>query len=237
MEVPLRSFLRKALFLVVSLLVIALVVGVNFKEKKEILRSIAEEKSISFAVPVGRQETRKAKSVQIKTKIITLSPDTVKELDKKLSQNTAKVVVQGKEGVASLSYLVLYLGNKEISRKLVYVKILKEPVDTVIKIGPRSLKLASRGNSRILKMKATAYTPGHNCDTCTAIGLTAKRGVVAVDPRVIPLGTHLHIKGYGHAIAGDTGSAIKGFRIDLCFDTLAEAKAFGRRTVEIELLD
>ncbi len=230
MEVPLRSFLRKALFLAVSLLVIALVVGVNFKEKKEILRSIAEEKSISF-------ETSKAKSIQIKTKIITLSPDTVKELDKKLSQNTAKVVVQGKEGVASISYLVLYLGNKEISRKLVYVKILKEPVDTVIKISPRSLKLASRGNSRILKMKATAYTPGHNCDTCTAIGLTAKRGVVAVDPRVIPLGTHLRIKGYGHAIAGDTGSAIKGFRIDLCFDTLAEAKAFGRRTVEIELLD
>ena len=53
----------------------------------------------------------------------------------------------------------------------------------------------------------------------------------------IPLGTRLYIEGYGSAIAGDTGSAIKGNRIDLCFDTLGEVRAFGWRTITVEILD
>ncbi len=84
-------------------------------------------------------------------------------------------------------------------------------------------------------MIATAYTPGHGCGTITATGMRARYGVVAVDPRVIPLGTHLYIEGYGEAIAADTGSAIKGVRIDLCFDSLAQARAFGRRKVVVHI--
>jgi len=62
--------------------------------------------------------------------------------------------------------------------------------------------------------------------------MKAQHGVVAVDPRVIPLGTRLNVEGYGNCIAGDTGSAIKGNRIDLCFDTLAECNAYGMRKVK-----
>jgi len=60
---------------------------------------------------------------------------------------------------------------------------------------------------------------------------------VAVDPRIIPLGTRLYIEGYGYAIAGDTGGAIKNFRIDLGYNSRSEAMKFGRREVKVYILD
>ncbi len=70
-----------------------------------------------------------------------------------------------------------------------------------------------------------------------AIGLKAEKGVVAVDDTVIPMRSRLYIPGYGFAIAGDRGSAIKGMRIDLCFATYAEAINFGRQPVKVYRLD
>lgn len=97
---------------------------------------------------------------------------------------------------------------------------------------------AGRPTGRVLVMVATAYSPEEpGLTDTTASGLKAQRGVVAVDPRVIPLGTRVHVEGYGNAIAADTGSAIKGMRIDLCFDTLAECNAYGRRTVRVTILE
>ncbi len=91
---------------------------------------------------------------------------------------------------------------------------------------------------RTMIMRATAYSPQEpGLDDHTASGLPARYGVVAVDPTVIPLGTRLLVEGYGEAIAGDTGSAIKGMRIDLCFDTLAECEAYGVRMVRVTVLE
>ena len=85
------------------------------------------------------------------------------------------------------------------------------------------------GGDRVLTVSATAYSlPGY-----TASGLHVGWGVVAVDPRVIPLGTRMTVPGYGEAIAADVGTAIIGDRIDLWFPTLAQAQAWGRRTVTI----
>lgn len=90
----------------------------------------------------------------------------------------------------------------------------------------------------VLIMVATGYSPQEpGLTDSTATGLRAQHGVIAVDPRVIPLGTRVNVEGYGNAIAGDTGSAIKGNRIDLCFDTLAECNSYGKRTVKVEILD
>lgn len=103
--------------------------------------------------------------------------------------------------------------------------------------------IPSRGpaNRRVLTMVSTAYDPGpascgKHADGYTAIGLRATRGVVAVDPRVIPLGSRVYVEGYGAAIAGDTGGAIKGNRIDVCFPTRSEALRWGRRTVKVVVL-
>lgn len=80
-----------------------------------------------------------------------------------------------------------------------------------------------------ITVDAVAYSlPGK-----TALGIPVRRGVVAVDPKVIPLGTKLHIPGYGPGLAADVGHAIKGRIIDLWFPTLQKARAWGRRTVTI----
>ena len=80
-----------------------------------------------------------------------------------------------------------------------------------------------------LKVDAVAYSlPGS-----TALGIPTQRGVVAVDPKLIPLGTKLHVPGYGPGIAADVGYAIKGRIIDVWFPTLAAARKWGRRTVTI----
>jgi 3D (Asp-Asp-Asp) domain-containing protein len=86
-------------------------------------------------------------------------------------------------------------------------------------------------------MVATAYSAAcAGCSGLTASGRPAGLGVVAVDPRFIPLGTHLFIPGYGHAFAGDTGGAIHGNRIDLGFNSERDAMTFGRRPVVVYVL-
>ena len=82
-----------------------------------------------------------------------------------------------------------------------------------------------------LKVDAVAYyLPGK-----TALGVPVRRGVVAVDPELIPLGTKLHVPGYGPGLAADVGHAIKGRIIDLWFPSTARARAWGRRTVTITI--
>ena len=71
----------------------------------------------------------------------------------------------------------------------------------------------------------------------TATGVPAVRGIAAVDPDVIPLGTRLFIPGYGEAIAADTGGAIVGNKIDLVMDSYGEAMDFGRQDVTVYVLD
>jgi 3D (Asp-Asp-Asp) domain-containing protein len=69
----------------------------------------------------------------------------------------------------------------------------------------------------------------------TATGLRVGWGVAAVDPSVIPLGTHMTVPGYGVAVAADTGGAVTGATIDLWFPTVAQANAWGRRVVTVVL--
>jgi 3D (Asp-Asp-Asp) domain-containing protein/peptidoglycan hydrolase CwlO-like protein len=81
----------------------------------------------------------------------------------------------------------------------------------------------------------TVVANGYSINGHTATGAPTGWGVVAVDPGVIPLGTSLMIPGYGSGVAADTGSAIQGATIDLWFPTVAQARAWGRRTVTISL--
>lgn len=96
----------------------------------------------------------------------------------------------------------------------------------------------SRGYTRTLTMVATGYTeaPEENYPYAgqpAYIGIPLGRGVVAVDPNVIPMGTKLYVEGYGEAIAADQGGAINGNRIDLFFDSKAEAYNWGMRTIKV----
>ncbi|SMB96199.1 3D (Asp-Asp-Asp) domain-containing protein [Thermanaeromonas toyohensis ToBE] len=96
----------------------------------------------------------------------------------------------------------------------------------------------SKGAARIVEMEvvATGYSASREEGTekgITAIGTKARRGVVAVDPQVIPLGSEVYVPGYGWARAEDTGSAIRGHRIDLFFPTREEAQRWGVKKVKV----
>lgn len=109
-----------------------------------------------------------------------------------------------------------------------------------------STKSVSRGNGnesgKVMYMNATAYTAhctGCSGITATGINLSANPNlkVIAVDPGVIPLGSKVWVEGYGYAVAGDTGGAIKGNRIDLHVPNDAAARKFGRRSVKVKVLN
>jgi 3D (Asp-Asp-Asp) domain-containing protein len=86
---------------------------------------------------------------------------------------------------------------------------------------------------RQLTVRATAYAlPG-----TTATGVGVRYGIIAVDPRVIPLGTRLYVPGYGEGIAADTGGAVKGNRIDVWLPSEAQAEQWGVKTITITILD
>ncbi|WP_242294179.1 3D domain-containing protein, partial [Bacillus cereus group sp. BfR-BA-01381] len=99
---------------------------------------------------------------------------------------------------------------------------------------------------RELTVVATAYTadPSENGTyggrVLTAMGhdLTANPNmrIIAVDPKVIPLGAKVWVEGYGEAIAGDTGSAIKGNRIDVLMGSKSKAMNWGKQTVKVKIL-
>jgi peptidoglycan DL-endopeptidase CwlO len=97
--------------------------------------------------------------------------------------------------------------------------------------GPAAPVAPAAGGSRAITVVATGYSlPGR-----TATGLPVGWGVAAVDPSMIPLGTHMSVPGYGEAVAADVGSGVRGAMIDLWFPTLAQARAWGRRTVTVTL--
>ncbi|MFB4162976.1 LysM peptidoglycan-binding domain-containing protein [Alteribacillus sp. JSM 102045] len=94
---------------------------------------------------------------------------------------------------------------------------------------------------REMTFSSTAYTA--NCSGCsgvTATGINLKsnpdKKVIAVDPDVIPLGTEVYVEGYGTAVAGDTGGAVKGDKIDVFFSDRSEALQWGRKKINIKIL-
>ena len=90
-----------------------------------------------------------------------------------------------------------------------------------------------------LTVEATAYSyaeAGLSSYTADGTNLVNDPMVIAVDPRVIPLGTMVEIPGYGVFRAADTGGAIVGNKIDVHFPTVAQTYNFGRRTITIRIL-
>ncbi len=121
------------------------------------------------------------------------------------------------------------------------------PVKTKQVAAASKPKSVSRNNSapeggKEFYVSATAYTADcHGCSGITATGINLKANpnlkLIAVDPSVIPLGSKVWVEGYGYAIAGDTGGAIKGNKIDLHFPNKAAAFKFGNRQVKIKVIN
>jgi uncharacterized protein YabE (DUF348 family) len=178
--------------------------------------------------------------------------------DSNLTKGNEKVVQDGQQGLIEKKYEVVKENGKEVSRKLVSEKTVKESQDKIVNVGTKVLVAqVSRGSSssaasssasssssggKEFYVSSTAYTG--NCNGCsgitaTGINLKANPGikVIAVDPSVIPLGTKVYVEGYGYAVAADTGGAIKGNKIDVFFSSKSEAYRWGRKQVKIKVLN
>ncbi|PAK39122.1 peptidoglycan-binding protein [Bacillus licheniformis] len=106
---------------------------------------------------------------------------------------------------------------------------------------PASRSNVSQSTAKELTVTATAYTAndgGMTGVTATGIDLKANKNakVIAVDPKVIPLGSKVYVEGYGEATAADTGGAIKGNKIDVFVPSKSAAKNWGVKTVKVKVL-
>jgi uncharacterized protein YabE (DUF348 family) len=199
------------------------------------------------------------KVVRITHEIVTeekeIPFETVVQYDDTMYKGMEKVLQKGESGKLSREIRVIYHDGEEVSREKVKEEVMKEPSNRVVSRGTIDSIETSRGTVRFKKamvMSSTAYdatfestgkNPEHPQYGITRSGTRVRPGVVAVDPKVIPLGTKLYIKSldgrpdYGFASAEDTGGAIKGNKIDLYFESPEEVKKYGRRNVLVYILE
>lgn len=174
--------------------------------------------------------------------------NTVYKDDSTLAKGKTKVIQAGVQGVTRVKEMVVTENGAEISVTEISRELVTEKKDKIVARGTKAVsssaaaKASSKGFSykKKMTMTATAYSAFNKSGGYgkTASGRTAGYGIVAVDPKVIPLGTNLYVDGYGYAVAGDTGGVIKGNKIDLCFEkSNKELMAFGRKSVTVYVLD
>ncbi len=164
----------------------------------------------------------------------------VRQPDATMEKGMEAVVEPGVPGKKLATVRQMFEEGREAGFDILTEKVLVEPKPELLRVGTREADDPSRGTIRFKKLlvvEATAYTPFDDGQSgITASGIPARKGIIAVDPRVIPLGTRVFIPGYGLALAADTGGAIKGHKIDLCIEEYNEAIRFGRRKVEVYIL-
>jgi 3D (Asp-Asp-Asp) domain-containing protein len=143
----------------------------------------------------------------------------------------------GKDGTLAKHYKEIYFGGKKTKEEFTFDRIIKSPIDEVYLVGSAT---PPEKYIKMYNMIATSYSPTFSeTDSnpwMTASGLQSGFGVVAVDPNVIPLGSLLYIEGYGYAVAGDTGGAIKGNKIDVFFYSTSQSNRWGVKNVRVYLL-
>lgn len=222
--------------------------GIGLQEFDKVSPSKNEALKDGLKVAVVRVQAKEIKETK------PIDYETVVKKDDDMDQGSKKTLQEGQPGEKETISKVVYENDKEVSRKVISETIKKQPVQKIVAMGTLSVYTPSRGGKVVYKdsirMRATAYTsdyastgkePGNSGFGITASGTVAKRNrdnysSVAVDPRVIPLGTRLYVEGYGYAVAEDTGGAIKGNRIDLFFNSNSDANNWGVRWVNVYVI-
>ncbi len=234
--------------------------GIRLGEQDTINQGLSAETRPHMAIEI----TRIFK--QLLTETAVLSYREVRQQNPSVDRGFTRVVQKGKDGLREDIIEVTYADGKEEERDLVDSQILRPRQDRIVEEGSNTMLTARGGRSiRFIKamyVQATAYCSGTAESGCpidergysvctgkysngiTATGVKAIAGtgdlnnphIISVDPRIIPLRSQVYIAGYGFARALDTGSSIKGHRIDILFPTHSAARRFGRRQLKIYLL-
>lgn len=173
----------------------------------------------------------------------SIAYSTIRQSSNNFVTGTNVVARQGQNGLVRVT-VTKYFRNNRLVRSVRHQTVIRQPVSELIDVGTAqpaptpapvvsSRSDSSLVTSQVVTMIATAYSnPGGR----TATGQPAGYGDIAVDPSVIPLGTKLYIPGYGYGVADDTGGAIQGYRIDLCFNSVSQAIDYGRQVVQVYIL-
>ena len=193
------------------------------------------------------EEDRYIRITRISTEEVQREVDvnfsTVMRPSQELFRDERRTITTGTKGSKLQTVYITYEDNMPIGEQVLFEEIVRQPIDQVVEFGTRNrVQTAARqtvftGNYNVVRemiVEATAYTHTGNR---TFTGIWPHEGVVAVDPRVIPLGTRMFIEGYGYATAADTGGVIRGNKIDVFMDTREKAINWGRRHVKIYILD
>lgn len=161
--------------------------------------------------------------------------------DPEIEAGEESIVQEGEEGKKITTTKITYYDGEEFDKDIVKTEII-EPKNKIISRGTKiiwkSLQTPEGEIKYWKKMRVYATHYDSRCPGCndwTAIGMRAGKGVIAVDPKVIKLRSNVYIPGYGKAVAGDTGGAIKGNIIDLGFED-ARTAGWSARYIDIYLL-
>jgi 3D (Asp-Asp-Asp) domain-containing protein len=190
--------------------------------------------AMSAQAGAGRKDNQ---TLEVRVESASIQPPVRYEVSRDIGRGRIVKARSGRPGQLRRTYRVNLKKGHPVSKELLKEEIT-EPDPVVFLIGHGGFDF-SRGDfvrHRVLEMVASGY-PAMVCGTgITRTGRRAEYGVVAVDPRIIPLGSIVYVEGYGLALACDTGSAIKGHRIDLCYESRSEADAYGMRHVRVHIL-
>jgi 3D (Asp-Asp-Asp) domain-containing protein len=177
---------------------------------------------------------------QTQRRLVALDPDV--RLTPTLRPGQRRSLRSGEPALEQVTDRVVLWDDVVMERHTLHRKMLRHGNQGVVLQGAPLTwdQLAASTRFRklvgVYTMEATAYTAwtatSHPTGR-TASGTPAGYGVVAVDPRIIRLGSHVFVPGYGLAVASDTGGAIRGNRIDLCMESVRDALIFGRRPVKV----
>lgn len=196
------------------------------------------DRAASFKPEMEIRVIRVTEKIETREKVVVFPIE--KRADDTLEKGMTHVVQRGQDGVKREKVRIRHEDGRETAVTILEEELISAPQQEIIRVGTRDLLQTSRGAvrfSRVMEMEATAYLPTDGSGAgITATGIPARRGIVAVDPRVIPLGSRVYVKGYGIALAADTGGAIIGNKIDLCMESANEAWSFGRRPVRVYVL-
>jgi 3D (Asp-Asp-Asp) domain-containing protein len=195
-----------------------------------------------LGTPIGHKTAVKITRVTIETDIQVSTSPPVTTWQNRTRENLRRVLIQrGYSAFVTKKYEIVHHDGIEISRRLTSEKKGRQPFYTLT-IFNKSGQPARTYNllrCKMIKMRSTGYYVGEKTvpsDT-TFLGHKLQRGLVAVDPAVIRLRTRLYVEGYGYAYAADTGSAIKGLRIDLAVKDKYEEAKYNRYNVPVYILE
>jgi len=186
------------------------------------------------------------------TDVEVIPYDTIENHTGNVRHGRSHIRQEGVPGEHEITRAVVIIGGEEQNQDVIGSNITAEPICEIIDIGTGRLGALADSSAedfhyvRRVRMEATAYTAGFNCTgkhpwdpwyRITASGRRVEHGIVAVDRTVIPLGTWLYVEGYGLALAADVGGAIRGYKIDLFMECIQAARRFGRRHINVWILE